>query len=163
MFTANEVAMIEKNVRDLPYNINTTDDGNFSSGAASPMPCDTVMYELLLMKIYKAWPDLQQQELYDCHTNCFWPGEFTQFHTDNESEGSVTVLYYCNENEWKDGGTEVLFEDELRVESILPLSGRLMRMPGNQLHRATSFRDKKRLNVAYKFRPYEELNDNVAA
>ncbi|MGB0793485.1 MAG: hypothetical protein ACPGTR_08130, partial [Opitutales bacterium] len=64
MFTANEVAMIEKNVRDLPYNINTTDDGNFSSGAASPMPCDTVMYELLLMKIYKAWPDLQQQELY---------------------------------------------------------------------------------------------------
>ena len=54
-------------------------------------------------------------------------GEFTQFHTDNECEG-LTVLYYCNENEWKDGGTEVLFEDELRVESILPISGFLMRM-----------------------------------
>ena len=33
MFTANEIAMIEKSVIVLPYNINTTDDGNFSSGA----------------------------------------------------------------------------------------------------------------------------------
>ena len=54
MFTANEIAMIEKSVRDDPYNINTTDDGNFSSGAASPMPIDTIMYEVLKMKIYKA-------------------------------------------------------------------------------------------------------------
>jgi Rps23 Pro-64 3,4-dihydroxylase Tpa1-like proline 4-hydroxylase len=156
MFTENEIVRFETYVRDMPYNINTTDDGNFSSGAASPINMHSVTYKLILLKIYKEWPDLQKLELYDCHSNCFWPGEFTQFHTDNENEGAVTVLYYCNENEWKDGGTEVLFEDELRVESILPISGRLMRMPGNQLHRATSFRDKKRLNLAYKFRPYDD-------
>ena len=154
MFTANEIAMIEKSVRDLPYNINTTDDGNFSSGAASPMPIDTIMYEVLKMKIYKAYQSYNNKN-YMIVIQIVFSGEFTQFHTDNECEGSVTVLYYCNENEWKDGGTEVLFEDELRVESILPISGRLMRMLGNQLHRATSFRDKKRLNVAYKFRPYD--------
>ena len=163
MFTENEIDRFYKDVKDMPYNINTTDDGAFQSGASSSVDKTSVTYELILMGIYKAWPELQNQELYDCHTNCFWPGEHTQFHRDNEVEGSVTVICYVDSNDFNEGGTEVLFEDEGRVESILPKRGRLMRMPGNQLHKGTSYRDKKRLNVAYKFRPWKELNDNFAA
>ena len=156
IFTENEVELFFREVTNLPYNIKTTDDGAFQSGASSPMQYEMMTYELMLNGITKAWPDLLELELYDCHTNCFWPGEHTQFHRDNQVEGSVTVICYVDSNEFNEGGTEVLFEDKLRVESILPVPGRIMRMPGNQLHRGTSYRDKKRLNVAFKFRPQDD-------
>jgi len=156
LFTKNEVELFYREVKELPYNINTTDDGAFQSGASAPVPYEWKFHDLMLNGIFNAWPELRELDLYDCHTNCFWPGEHTQFHRDNQIEGSVTVICYVDNNEFYEGGTEVLFEDEKRVESILPIPGRIMRMPGNQLHRGTSYRDKKRLNVAFKFRPHDD-------
>ncbi len=153
MFTPNEIKLISKEVMHLPYNIQTGDTDDFPSGAAAIISTDTLMYQAVKRTIFKLWPELQEQELYDCHTNCFWPGENTAFHKDNQVDGSVTVIYYCDDNEWNEGGTEILNEDEKTVECILPIAGRIMRMAGNQLHRATSYRDKQRLTIAFKFRP----------
>ena len=156
MFTPNEIDRFYKEVKSLKYSINTQDNDNFSSGASASVPHDSLFYVAIKKAVFKAWPELEEQELYDCHTNCFWPGEYTDFHEDNPVDGSATIIYYCDDNEWNEGGTEVLDEDEKTIECILPVPGRIMRMPGNHLHKATSYRDKQRLTVAFKFRPYDD-------
>mgnify|MGYP001565200981 CR=1 FL=1 len=154
MFTPNEINLFLSEVYHLAYNIKSGDTDDFPSGAAGVVQTDSLLYATIKRAIFKLWPELQEQELYDCHTNCFWPGEHTAFHKDNPADGSVTVIYYCDDNEWNEGGTEILNEDEKTVECILPVPGRIMRMSGNKLHRATSYRNKQRLTIAFKFRPF---------
>lgn len=138
------------------YNIDVTDvveDANTASGCSSAMSIHTYMYNKLKAIIDTNISEVAGLELYDCHVNCFFPREVPNFHTDNESDGSITLLYYANTNNYTEGGTEILDKDNFEVRSILPRPGRIVIFPGNCLHRATSFRDKKRFTVAFKYRP----------
>lgn len=121
-----------------------------ASGASAGVDVCTYMYNKLMMIINKNIPEVEGLSVYDCYVNCFFPRETPNWHLDSDSDKSRTLLYYANTNQFNEGGTEFLDKDI--AISVLPRDGRIVVFPGNYWHRATSFRDRKRFTIAFKYK-----------
>jgi len=136
----------------LGYNVNAWDESPAdASGASASVSIHSYMHNKLMMIIGNNIMSVEGLQPYDCYVNCFFPNENPNWHIDNDSDKSRTLIYYANTNDFNEGGTEFLGENT--VMSVLPKAGRIVVFPGNYKHRATSFRDKKRFTIAFKYKP----------
>jgi len=112
-------------------------------------PTFNSMLENLLNKIYKNNESLKNMKLYRMYLNLFIPNENPSFHIDGEN--TVTCLYYLNpEIDLNEGGeTQFLIDEE--IKGVISKPGRLAIFDGGLKHRATSFKTKPRLTMAFKF------------
>ena len=154
LFDKDTVSRFLADAKSEHYDINCTDDNNHLSGASSAMHNHSYTFSKLSAVIHENIEEIAELELYDCHYNVFFEREVTNWHVDNNSEDSITLIYYCNSTTDKEGGTEIYDPETHQVTSILPAPGRIMIMRGNCLHRATSFRGSRRFTIAYKYRPF---------
>jgi hypothetical protein len=103
----------------------------------------------LLTKIYEKNESLKKMDLYRIYLNLFIPNEKPSFHTDGDN--TITCLYYLNpEMDPNEGGeTQFLIDEE--IKGVISKPGRLAIFDGGLKHRATSFKTKPRLTLAFKF------------
>jgi len=82
------------------------------------------------------------------YVNRFQPKEIPRFHEDGEV---LTCLLYADPGAWQPndhGETQLLIGGEVR--GILPFPNRMLLFDGRLLHRATSFRNRRRHTIAAK-------------
>ena len=82
------------------------------------------------------------------YVNRFQPREIPRFHQDGEV---VTCLLYADAEPWQPndhGETQLLYNGEIR--GVLPVPNRMLLFDGRLLHRATSFRSRRRHTIAAK-------------
>lgn len=112
-------------------------------------PAFNNMLENLLNNIYKNNESLKNMNLYRMYLNLFIPNENPSFHTDGDN--TITCLYYLNPlyNLNEGGETQFLIDEE--IKGVISKPGRLAIFDGGLEHRATSFKTKPRLTMAFKF------------
>ena len=112
-------------------------------------PIFSQMIQILLNKICEKNTFLSKMNLYRVYLNLFLPNENPSFHIDGEN--TVTCLYYLNsEMDLNEGGeTQFLIDEE--IKGVISKPGRLAVFDGGLKHRATSFKTKPRLTLAFKF------------
>jgi hypothetical protein len=156
-------------VFNLQYHYGETDEENTPP---SGMTCDldpANHYTHNILESYlKEFDFLKDCYCQRSYVNTFAPNERTYFHHDFTQ---YTALYYpgpfWNIND--EGETKFFFtsnpfdsiiqkdsEDMPIMVSIAPIPNRLVIFKGDVLHSATSFRDKHRFSVAFKFLRKEE-------
>ena len=103
----------------------------------------------LLIKIYENNKSLKNMNLFRIYLNLFLPNENPSFHTDGDN--TITCLYYLNPlfNLNEGGETQFLIDEE--IKGVISKPGRLAIFDGGLKHRATSFKTKPRLTMAFKF------------
>lgn len=143
-----------RDIRSLSYNINVTDAiDDDVSGASAPLEKDSYIFNKLYAIINDNFNDkLKDLQIVDAYVNCFYPNERPAWHVDSDELDAITVLYYANTTEYDEGGTEFLDTSTDEVRSILPVHGRIILFSSYLMHRATSFRDKQRFTVAFKYK-----------
>ena len=100
-------------------------------------------------------PELFNKILYRSYVNKFLPKEIPFFHKDYETEDSYTALYYSDNQDFtleELGETSFYIKEIDEIKGILAIPGRIVVFNSNILHRATSFRNKDRYTVAFKFK-----------
>lgn len=158
-----DASNIHNYLLNLRYSFGETDEsGTPPTGLITNLETNSPVYQTL----YSAISNIK--ELNDCtcdraYVNLFAPKEDTYFHHDFTD---YTVLYYPN-FDWNinDGGetkfyfTKNIFEGIIQTNSedmpimisIAPIPNRLLIFNGDVLHSATSFKNKHRFSIAFKF------------
>lgn len=106
---------------------------------------------IFISKIELQLPEkIKDLNLYRMYVNCFAPAENPYFHTDGH-KGEVTFLYYPNDF-WdiNDGGETQLYLNGT-LYGIPPIPNRMIVFDADVLHKATSFRDRHRFTIAFKY------------
>lgn len=153
LFDDESISRFLTDIKSQDYHVDVSDNGHDTeSGCSSPVSYHSLFYNKMLITIQTSIPEVANLTLTDCYINCFFPREFPNFHVDSDDASAMTLLYYANSNEFNEGGTEIYNSDTHEVRCILPKPGRIVIFSGNYLHRATSFRDKKRFTVAFKYK-----------
>lgn len=121
---------------------------HIQSGSMLPHDINCILNNLIT-KIYEQNKSLKNMNLYRMYLNLFLPNENPSFHIDREN--TVTCLYYLNPlYDLNEGGeTQFLIDEE--IKGVISKPGRLTMFDGGILHRATSFKTKPRLTMAFKF------------
>ena len=82
------------------------------------------------------------------YINLFFSCELPYFHTDGNC---ITCLFYITPKyDYDEGGETQLLIDN-NIIGIRPIPSRLLIFDGNVMHKATSYRSKPRLTVAFKY------------
>ena len=161
--SVSEFHQIEKELSSLQFLLGETDESNTPpSVLVSELPIDSVTFKSLYSKL-QHFDNLKDCYLDRSYVNLYAPNERTYFHHDFTT---YTVLYYPNQN-WglNDGGETKFFFTENKFDSIIktqgedmpimisiaPIPNRLVIFNGDVLHSATSFYDKHRHTIAFKF------------
>ena len=90
-------------------------------------------------------------KLMRAYVNLFAPREYCFFHSDEDA--NKTLIYYPN-LDWdlNEGGETKFVSDNNTLVSVLPVSGRIIIFDSKIVHCATSFKDRHRFSVVFKFR-----------
>jgi hypothetical protein len=103
----------------------------------------------LITKIYEKNKSLKNMNLFRIYLNLFVPNENPSFHTDGDN--TITCLYYLNPLYDPNEGGETQFLIDEEIKGVISKPGRLAIFDGGMKHRATSFKTKPRLTMAFKF------------
>jgi Rps23 Pro-64 3,4-dihydroxylase Tpa1-like proline 4-hydroxylase len=155
LFDAGHVRRFQQELKHLSWTVDTyitEKDKTYDGHCQTSLDRNSTLFHHMLNVITSNIEEVQELELYDAHANCIFPRERAYFHKDNTSEGSITLLYYVNDTEFLEGGTEIYNKETHEVRSILPKAGRIVIFSGDILHRATCFREDQRFIIAYKFK-----------
>ena len=121
-------------------------------GMVSEITLDSEFASLFQNVINQKISQVSPYNLYRSYINCFAPSENPYFHTDGDS--GLTLLYYPNK-EWNlsdQGETQIVLNNQVdRIVGILPIPNRMLIFDANLVHRATSFRNKHRFTIAFKY------------
>ena len=121
-------------------------------GMVSEIPLDSQITSLFQNVINQKISQVLPYNLYRSYINCFSPLENPYFHTDGDN--GLTLLFYPNK-EWSlndNGETQILLKNQVdQIVGIFPIPNRMLVFDASLLHRATSFRDKHRFTIAFKY------------
>jgi hypothetical protein len=150
----NKVSQIDKiyeELKDLPYYFGECDnEGDYPTGMVSPLSTNNLTYNLLLDAIYGI-DALKNKTIIRSYANLFIPREIANYHIDAQS--GVTLLYYANlDYDINEGGETKFLSDNNTLISVLPVPGRIVIFSANYKHTASSFKNKHRFSVAFKFK-----------
>ena len=115
-------------------------------GETCDLPADSEICRAIAMEIDKLFRLPWKLDRF--YVNRFQPKEIPRFHEDGEV---VTCLLYADPEPWQPndhGETQLLFNGEIR--GVLPIPNRMLLFDGRILHRATSFRSRRRHTIATK-------------
>ena len=152
IFSADEHKYIEDYCRNCSYYYGERDTPDTPPcGMVHNIQKDEPIYNLMSNKIEnELCPDVKKLTLYRMYVNCFSPSDKPWFHTDGLS--GQTFIYYANGEEWNvnDGGETQFYIDGI-LTGVPPIPNRMAIFPQNQLHCATSFRNRYKFTVAIKY------------
>lgn len=145
------IDQIYKELQTLPYYYGERDEVGFEpTGVTSELKEDSFTYKSLLSFI-SSNEVLQNKTIYRAYVNLFAPGEYANYHTDGD-EGT-TLLYYANlEYDINEGGETKFLSENNTLISVLPVPGRVVFFSADYKHTASSFKNKHRFTVAFKFK-----------
>ena len=143
-------------VQDKSYNVIRPDGIYGSIGSVCDLEKDDE-----IVKVFKHRFEQQQEikeaidgmVLHRALINNYAPLEQANYHID--LEGGITLIYFVNKKYNLEHGGETSFympEDDM-VIGIPPRQQRLVMFDGGILHRATTFRDKRRFNIVFQYGP----------
>ena len=118
------------------------------SGYTLPHDINCILNNLI-NKIYEQNESLKNMNLFRMYLNLFTPNENPLFHTDGDN--TITCLYYLNPSLDPNEGGETQFLIDEEIKGVISKPGRLAIFDGGLEHRATSFKTKPRLTMAFKF------------
>tara|TARA_R100001510_G_scaffold30774_1_gene27483 strand:- start:2174 stop:2656 length:483 start_codon:yes stop_codon:yes gene_type:complete len=105
----------------------------------------------IIDKFCKKQDYLENLKLVRAYVNIFSPREYCFFHSDEDA--NKTLIYYPN-LDWdlNEGGETKFVSDNNTLVSVLPVPGRIIIFDSKIVHCATSFKDRHRFSVVFKFR-----------
>lgn len=113
--------------------------------------CDLPICNFLRTSVQDKVSEIKDMKLYRMYINCFAPSENPYFHTDGQT--GITLLYYPNLYWDINDCGETQFIQNNEMTGVLPLPNRLVCFSANILHKATTFRNKHRFTIAFKYAP----------
>ena len=153
IFSAEEHKYIINYCRKCSYTYGERDTKEtHPCGMVHEIPKEDHIYKLMSGKIENdLYPKARKLELFRIYINCFSPADKPYFHTDGPA-GGLTFLYYANDEEWNinDGGETQFYIDGI-LTGVPPIPNRMAMFDPNQLHCATSFRNRYKFTVAIKY------------
>ena len=144
---------IYKELSNLTYEHGESDyEGAEIIGLSCELNKNTLSFKIL-NNILKMIKELDELNLVRTYVNKFEPEDKPLFHIDSFDSG-ITALYYANDKE-EDidelGGTQFYLKDIEEIKEVLNIPGRIIIFDGGIRHRATSFRNKTRYTIAFKY------------
>ena len=135
----------------LPYYYGDRDAPEYDpTGMTSTLSTDSITYTSILNFLSKCDP-LKDKTIVRAYVNLFIPKENANFHVDGD-EG-MTLLYYANPDfDFNEGGETKFLSNNNTLLSVLPVPGRVVVFPAEFQHTASSFKNKHRFTVAFKFK-----------
>ena len=146
-----DIYKIYKELKKLPYYYGEADDIDYEpTGLTSELSEDSFTYKSLRSFICEN-NYLKNKTITRSYVNLFAPRELLNYHTDGD-EGT-TLLYYANlDYDINEGGETKFISENNTLISVLPIPGRVVFFPANYKHTASSFKNKHRFTVAFKFK-----------
>ena len=152
IFSAEEHKYIIDYCRKCSYSYGERDtEETPPCGMVHNIPRGEHIYRLMSSRIENdLYPEAGKLTLFRMYVNCFSPADKPHFHTDGLS--GLTFLYYANDEEWNinDGGETQFYIDGM-LTGVPPIPNRMAVFDPNQLHCATSFRNRYKFTVAIKY------------
>lgn len=147
----NNINEIYEELIRLPYYYGERDAAEYApTGMFSNLNTDSITYKSINNFLSKCEP-LQNKTIIRAYVNLFIPRENANFHVDGK-EG-MTLLYYANTDfDLNEGGETKFLSNNNTLLSVLPLPGRIVVFPAESNHTASSFKNKHRFTVAFKFK-----------
>ena len=134
-------------------NQDNSEEINPPTGMTSFLDIGDYCYDVLKKKIEENFPELGSISNNPiAYINCYSPREISYFHTDTE-DGNVgyTLIYYPNLKWGIHDGGETQFYVDGKMIGIPPIPNRIINFKVPILHRATSFVDRHRFSIAFKY------------
>ena len=146
-----DIDKIYKELKKLPYYYGEVDDINYEpTGLTSELSEDSFTYKSIKSFIFEN-EVLRNKTILRSYVNLFLPREQPNYHTDGDV--GTTLLYYANlYYDINEGGETKFVTENNTLTSVLPLPGRIVIFPAVLQHTASSFKNKHRFTVAFKFK-----------
>jgi len=106
-----------------------------------------IIHETIQKKILSSLKIDKKIVLYRSYLNLFLPNEKPYYHIDDEKE-CLSIIMYLTEG---DDGETLFKKNNNTLHGVLPILGRVIVFDGRIRHKATTHRDKARLNLVLKY------------
>ena len=142
---------IYEELKTLPYYYGEVDQEDYyPTGMTTELSVNNNTYTSLKNFISNS-EVLKNKTIIRSYVNLFVPKETANYHVDGD-EGT-TLLYYANlDYDINEGGETKFVTENNTLTSVLPLPGRIVIFPAVLQHTASSFKNKHRFTVAFKFK-----------
>jgi len=142
---------IYKEVSSLPYFFGEKDNANDEpTGLTSELKKESISFQSIYNFISQH-PLLKDKEIHRTYVNLFIPRENANYHPDGLS--GYTLLYYANlDYDYNEGGETKFLQENNTVFSVLPVPGRIVVFSAKYIHSASSYKNKHRFSIAFKFK-----------